>query len=627
MRKTYIENNDPSLYDDYLKKFDKTTTQKERIKTEDSLGRVTAEAVLAKVCDPCFNAAAMDGIAVESKITSSASEKTPVRLVEGKDFVYVNTGNKISYPYDAVIMIEDVAVLDERTVEIRESAHPWQHVRVKGEGIVAAQMVLPSGRQIRPVDVGAIYASGNTEVTVYKKPQVGIITTGDEMVDTPDKLSDGKLLESNSRLFGAMIAEYGGVSKRYATVSDNPEALKKALDTALSENDIVIINAGSSAGTKDFACSVISEKGDVFLHGLAIKPGKPTILATCQNKPVLGVPGYPVSAYLVVDLFLKPLIYTIGGQKFVGDEKTVKATVTKNIVSSLKNTEYIRMSMGKVGGKLVATPLERGAAQIMSLVKADGILKIDRFSEGITAGSEAEITLFRPLKTIEDNLVVTGSHDLILDVIGERVPLTAAHVGSMGGIFALLKKECHIAPIHLLDPDTGIYNVSYVKKYFEGEKMLLVKGVGRTQGLIVEKGNPENITSVKQIVDLNIPFANRQKGAGTRLLFDYMLSKVNADGSAVNGYEKEYSTHLAVGMAVEAGAASVGMGVKSAANCLGLDFVPICDEEYDFLIRKEDYSDPRFKAFFDYIKSDEFKKRIEKFGDYTVGHIGEIIEI
>ncbi len=627
MRKTYIENNDPSLYDEYLKSFKDKLTETEIVKTEDSLGRVTAKTVFAKVCDPCFNAAAMDGIAVLSQKCSSASEKTPVRLVEGKDFVYVNTGNKIYHPYDAVIMIEDVAVIDEQTVEIREAVHPWQHVRVKGEGIVAQEMVLPLKRKIRPVDVGAIYASGNTEVTVYKKPCVGIITTGEEMVDSPDMLTDGKLLESNSRLFGALISSYGGRYKRYPTVKDDPSSLGDALDRALTENDIVIINAGSSAGTKDFACSVIGEKGEIFLHGLAIKPGKPTILATCKGKPVLGVPGYPVSAYLVVELFLKPLIYSFVGLSCANDETTVNATVTKNIVSSLKNTEYIRMSMGKVGGKLVATPLERGAAQIMSLVKADGILKIDRFSEGITAGNEAEITLCRPIDTIEKNLVVTGSHDLIIDVIGETVPLTAAHVGSMGGIFALSKKECHIAPIHLLDLNTGIYNISYVKKYFEGEKMLLIKGVGRTQGLIVQKGNPKNINSIQQIVNENIPFANRQKGAGTRLLFDYMLSQIGADSSMVNGYEKEYATHLAVGMAVEAGAADAGMGVKSAANCLGLDFIPLRDEEYDFLIRKEDFSDQRIKAFFEYIKSEEFKERIKAFGDYTVKNIGEVIEI
>lgn len=627
MRKTYIENNDPSLYKEYLKLFADKRTEKETIKTEDALGRVTAETVFAKVCDPCFNASAMDGIAVESEKTKQASEKNPVRLTEGTDFVYVNTGNKIPYPFDSVIMIEDVGVLDEKNVEIRASAYPWQHIRVKGESIVAGESVLPSCRKIRPVDVGAIYASGNEEITVYKKPSVGVITTGEEMVDRPSDLTDGKLLESNSRLFKAMLSSYGAEVKRYPTVKDDKNQLSVAIDTALSENDIVIVNAGSSAGTKDFACEVIGEKGEIFLHGLAIKPGKPVILASCNGKPVLGVPGYPVSAYIVVDFFVKPIVLSHLGLDDDGEESTVKATLTRNIVSSLKSAEYLRMSVGKVGGKLVCTPLERGAAQIMSLVKADGILKIDRFSEGFNAGSEVEISLRKPLKNIENNLVVTGSHDLILDVIGGRVPLTAAHVGSMGGIFALKKRECHIAPVHLLDPETGIYNVSYVKKYFPEEKMLLIKGVGRTQGLIVEKGNPRSVTSVKQVVTEKIPFANRQKGAGTRLLFDYMLSKIHADGGDVVGYEKEYATHLAVGMAVESGAAVTGMGVKSAANCLGLDFVPLYDEEYDFLIRKEDYDDPRFTAFFDYIKSAEFIKKIEKFGDYTVKRTGEVIEI
>lgn len=626
MRKTYISNNDVSRFDDYLAYLGDVTVGEETIPTADACGRVTAQTVFAKVCDPMYNAAAMDGIAVSAAATASATEKSPLALVENQTFVYVNTGNAIDPRFDAVIMIEDVTELGDGKVEITAPAYPWQHVRVKGESIVAGEMVLPAGRKIRPVDVGAIFASGNIEIPVLKKPVVGVITTGDEMVEDPSLLASGKLMESNSRMFCALIGECGGVGKRYPTVKDVKSALSTALNAALSECDLVIVNAGSSAGTKDYAVDVMEEAGKVFLHGFAIKPGKPTILARAQGKPVIGVPGYPVSAYLVFELFVRPVILRMLGQSG-DDRRTVRATLTRNVVSSLKNAEYVRMSLGKVGGKLVATPLERGAAQIMSLVKADGLMFVDRYSEGYEGGAEVEVELRKPLSQIEKNLVIIGSHDLVIDVIGEKIPVSSAHVGSMGGIYALQKGECHIAPVHLLDAESGEYNIPYIRKYFAGEKMVLVKGVGRTQGLMLPKGNPKNIKSVADIVKGGFRFANRQRGAGTRLLFDYMLAQGGFKPDDVDGYAKEYSTHLAVGMAVECGAADVGLGVGSAANCLGLDFVPLYDEEYDFLMREESLNDERIRAFLDFIVSDEFRGKLLSFGDYTAKRLGEIIKL
>ena len=626
MRKTYIQNNDVSRFDDYLEWLGDITSTAETERTENALGRVTASAVYAAVCDPMYNAAAMDGIAVLAQSTASASEKSPLQLIENESFVYVNTGNKIDPRFDVVIMIEDVTELGCGKVEITAPTYPWQHVRVKGESIVAGEMVLPSMRKIRPVDVGAIFASGNVEVPVLRKPVVGVITTGDEMVDDPKLLGDGKLMESNSRMFCALIEECGGVGKRYPTIKDDKDALLNALNTALSETDLVIVNAGSSAGTKDYAVEVMEKAGEVFLHGFALKPGKPTILARAQGKPVIGVPGYPVSAYLVFELFVRPVILRMLGQS-TDETGKVRATLTRNVVSSLKSSEYVRMSLGRVGGKLVATPLERGAAQIMSLVKADGLLFVDRYSEGYEGGTEVEINLRKPLSQIERNLVIIGSHDLVIDVIGEHIPVSSAHVGSMGGIFAMQKGECHIAPIHLLDPESGEYNVSYVKKYFPDRRMVIIKGVGRTQGLMLPKGNPKNIKSINDIVEGGFRFANRQRGAGTRLLFDYLLAQNGYDKSQVNGYDKEFSTHLAVGMAVECGAADVGLGVGSATNCLGLDFIPLYDEEYDFLVCEDSLADERIKAFIDFIKSDEFKAKLLSFGDYTAKRLGETVRV
>ncbi len=621
MRKAYIQNNDISIYDEYLKELGNVELNGESIDTISALGRVTKKAIYALLCDPMYNAAAMDGIAVKSERTTMATEQKPLTLVENVDFIYVNTGNPISGEYNAVIMIEDVIILNDDRVQIISPAYPWQHVRVKGESIVAGEMILPSRRKIRPVDIGAIYASANTSINVYKKPRVGIIPTGGEMIDDVNQLGVGKLMESNSKMFAALTDELGGIPHRYPVINDNMELLEKTLLDALDQNDLVIINAGSSAGTKDFTVKIIEKLGTVFAHGIAIRPGKPTILGIIQGKPVIGIPGYPVSAYLVFELFLRPIILKMQG--LAADElQTVKATLTRSIVSSFKHAEYVRMCLGFVNNKLVATPLERGAAQIMSLVKADGLVYIDRLSEGIEEGSEVEINLRKPLTTIKENLVIIGSHDLMIDVIGDKMPISSAHVGSMGGIIALQKGECHIAPIHLLDEETGLYNVSYIKKYFPNQKMVLIKGVGRTQGIMQNKST--SIKTIRQIADGHLPYANRQRGSGTRVLFDYLLKKEQIPVSAINGYEKEYNTHLAVGVAIENQVAECGLGIGSVANALHLGFVPLANEEYDFLTTYDNLKDDRIVRFIELLKSEEVKETLLQFKDYTIEHLGEV---
>lgn len=623
MRNAYIPNHDLSEIDRYFAFLGDLSTEGEVLPVEQALGRVLKSAVYAALCDPSYNAAAMDGIAVSAEATKSATERAPL-ILKRPDFCYVNTGNPVPDPFDAVVMIEDVGVLDDDSVRLTAPAAPWQHVRVKGESIVQGEMILPSRRRLRPVDVAAIFAGGNKTVEVYRKPLVSIITTGDEMVDDPALIGTGKLMESNSRLFGALIETCGGTPRRYPTVKDDPDALRAVLLQALADCDVVLVNAGSSAGTKDYARSVIGSVGEVFLHGLAAKPGKPTILARAAHKPVVGIPGYPVSAYIAFDLVVRPLLAAMTGG-VPDDRPSVDATLTRSVVSSLKNTEFVRVSLGKVNGKLVATPLERGAAQIMSLVKADGILTVDRYSEGVPGGTVVPVLLQKPLSVIENNLVVIGSHDLIIDVIGEALPVTSAHVGSMGGILALQKGECHIAPIHLLDAASGTYNLEAVRTYFPDRKMALIKGVGRTQGLMLPAGNPKGVASLADLAAGTLRFANRQRGSGTRILTDYLLAEEGIDPDRIPGYGKEFATHLAVGMAVESGNADVGMGVGSAANCLGLDFIPLFSEAYDFLLDAALLDDPRVKALIELLKSTAFRQKLLSFGDYTTPHTGEVV--
>ena len=620
MRNVYIENNSlKDSLDKYLKLVNVVET--EEVPTIEAVGRVCAKAIFAKVCDPTYNASAMDGIAVCSIDTADATELNPLTLKEGQ-FEYVNTGNAVNQPFDSVIMIEDVINNEDGSISIIAPSKPWQHIRCIGETVVATEMIFPSKQRIRELDLGAILASGNATVCAYKKPNVAVIPTGNEMVEDAKDLKKGKLMESNSRVMSALINSYGGEAYRYNICIDDESLLEETIKKAVKENDVVLVNAGSSAGTKDYTKRIIERLGKVYTHGLAIKPGKPTILGIIEGKPVIGVPGYPVSAYIVMEKVVKEVIAKMTSISSQTRDK-VKAVMTKRVVSSLKNEEFIRVALGFVDNKLVATPMDRGAAAVMSMVKADGIVDVDWNSEGIEAGEEVEVELYRPLDEIKKKLVIIGSHDVVIDIIGDSLPVSSAHVGSMGGILAIKADSAHIAPIHLLDKDTGEYNIPFIKKYFE-QDMALIKGLGRTQGIVVPKGNPKGIKSVADLKGGKFSFANRQNGAGTRLLFDYQLSKYGIDKDEVVGYEKEYTTHLAVASAVLNGVADCGMAVLSAANIMGLDFIPVGEESYDFLVRADMLEDERIKKFIATIKSPDFRAKVEEIGGYTFNDIGKV---
>ena len=481
-------------------------------------------------------------------------------------------------------------------MQILKAAHPWQHIRPIGEDIVATEMVVPSRHKIRPIDLGALISGGIQRLKVYKKPKVGILPTGTEIIEKIDRLEPGKIIDSNSRVFEALVQEDGGIPNRYSPIEDDYGKLKKAILKGVKENDILIIGAGSSAGTKDYVVHVIEELGEVVIHGVALKPGKPTILGIIEDKPVIGIPGYPVSSYLVFETFVRPLIL-----KYIGLEEEedliVEAISSKKIVSSLKSRELARVNLGYVDDKLVATPLSSGAGVTMSLVKADGIAIIPQNLEGVEAGDKVNVRLLKPLSQIKRTLVSIGSHDIIMDILGDMMHLTSGHVGSMGGILAMKRGECHIAPIHLLDLETGEYNISYVKRYFPGQKMAIIKGVKRHQGFIVEKGNPKGIKDFSDLLREDVIYVNRQRGAGTRILLDYYLNKENIDPANIKGYDREMTTHMAVATAVKTGSATVGLGIYSAAKASDLDFIDIAYEDYDFPLPYELLEDERVKKF------------------------------
>ena len=604
----------------------------ETISVDESLGRITAEPVFAHLSSPFYNASAMDGIAVRFKDTIGSSETAPVRLSSGSQFEYVNTGNALPAHFDAVIMIEDVQPVDDNTVEIIAPVTPWKHVRTIGEDIVATELILPDGHLIRPIDLGAMLATGLTQVTVRKKPACVVIPTGTELTQPGSPLKPGNIIEFNSRVLAGYLREWGIQTDRSPIVSDSKESLREAIADGAAKYDFVIINAGASAGSKDYTAQVLAKLGEVVLHGVNIKPGKPVILAIVNGKPVIGLPGYTVSAVITLHLFVKDLVDALLGT-VSKPSRFIEASLSRPLASRLGVEEFIRVKLGKVGKTLMASPASRGAGAVMSLVQADGFLTVPSNSEGIGAGEKVNIELLRAEHEIENTLVFIGSHDNILDVLANMLHrlrpvcrLSSAHVGSMGGIMAIKRGEAHLAGTHLLDEKTGEYNISFIKKYLAAVPLQLINLAYRDQGLLVPKGNPKGITGFEDLTRQDVRFINRQRGAGTRLLTDMHLKQLDIDPDRVIGYDKEEYTHMNVASAIASNNADSGLAIRAAAVALDLDFIPVAQERYDIILPMEHLDDPKVRAFLQTIReNDAFRQTVESLSGYDLRHCGRIM--
>jgi len=599
-----------------------------------ALGRVIAEPVFAKTSSPPYHCAAMDGIAVKAETTYGATEGSPKSLRINKEGFFVNTGNPIPSGTDAVIMIEDVHILDSEKVEIREAAYPWQHVRAVGEDVIATEMVFSENHKITPYDLGALLASGYRDVKVWEKPRVLIVPTGSELLE-PERANLSRLnaasgiIESNSYVLSGLIVEDGGEPVRHPIVEDNPKKIKGALFSNYEKVDLILMIAGSSAGSEDFTRSIIEESGKVFVHGIAIMPGKPTLIGKFKERPMIGIPGYPVSAIIAYEELVRPLLYQ-SLHLMKPERPTIKALPTRKIPSKLGTEEFLRVKLGKVGEKYFATPLPRGSGMITSLTRADGIIRIPALSEGMNENEAAEVELLRPVDEITNTVVMVGSHDLTLDILanllGRYYPpifFSSHPVGSLGGILAIKNGICHMAGAHLLDPETGEYNLPYIQAHLNGIEVKVIHLVQREQGLIVQRGNPKKVKGLADLLRKEITFINRQKGSGTRILFDHTLKELSLDSNQIRGYEKEEFTHMAVASTVANGIADAGLGILSAAKAMNLDFIPVAKERYDVIVPLVYFEDEKIQKAIETIRSEEFKKTVFQMGGYDVSGTGE----
>lgn len=604
--------------------------QTQVIPVYESCGRVTAEAVYAHICAPHYTASAMDGVAVCARDTFGATETTPVTL-HPEQFTVLDTGDPVPEGRDAVIMVEDLVKNEDGSITIHAAAAPWQHIRQIGEDVCAGEMILPGHMTVTPAAIGAMIAGGVLELRVIRRPVVGIIPTGDEIIPPCTDPRPGDILEFNGSIFSAMVRQWGAEPVVYPIVPDDFDRIKAMVEKASDQCDMVILNAGSSAGREDFSAQVIRQLGQVLYHGIAIKPGKPAILGCRGKTAILGVPGYPVSGIIVIEQFLKPLIEH-WLKTAAQPEHYAQATLTRPVVSGLKYQEFVRVRVGAVGGRLMASPLSRGSGVVSSFMKADGILEVPQGLEGYEAGEEVTLRLLSPMEKLRNTLVVIGSHDPLLDELADmlhlgdpRLYMSSSHVGSMGGIMAIRRGEAHMAGCHLLDTADGTYNRSFIRKYFPKGDVKLISCVGRQQGLMVARGNPLNICSFADISRQGIRYVNRQKGSGTRILTDYLCSREKVEPSDVYGYTREELTHTSVAAQIACGSADVGMGIYSAAKLYDLDFIPICIEEYDLIIPDHAWDSPMVQQLLTILRSDAFREKILSMGGYTVDHPGQVL--
>lgn len=586
----------------------------EDVPLEKAVGRITASPIHARFSVPETHLSAMDGIAVRAAETAGASETRPVRI---SDALRVNTGNVVPPPYDAVIMIEDVLINQDGSYTIRKGVSPWQHVRPAGEDIGRTEMVVPRGRRLRAIDLGALAAYGLRTVEVVTV-RVGLVPTGSELVPHGQRPAPGQVVESNTLFAAAWLDSLGCRCTRYPITPDEYDLIRERVSFAVDENDLVIVSAGSSAGTRDFTADVIAELGEVLVHGVAIKPGKPVIIGRVRDTPVIGLPGYPLSALTVLRELVLPMLEGFGLP--VPPVPTVKAVLSSPLHKDVGSDEFVLLATGRVGGRFVAIPQSRGAGVQMSVVRSNGYLRIPSASEGIEADEEVEVRLTVPQDEAERALLVTGSHDPAIDVLADLlsaggISLHSAHIGSMGGIFALRRGHCHAAPMHLLAED-GDFNRPFLRRYLPGREVLLVCVAERQQGVISRDGlGIEAITGHT--------FANRQRGSGTRMLLDRYLAEHGIDPGSIAGYDREFTTHLGVAVAVQSGEAEMGLGVYSAAVALGLAFSPVATERYEIALDPDSLDDPRVSALLSAIASDPFRERLEALGGYDLTRTGE----
>ncbi|MEM2904662.1 MAG: molybdopterin biosynthesis protein [Candidatus Bathyarchaeia archaeon] len=610
---------------------------------QEAYGRILAEDVFASIDVPGFDRASMDGYAVRAQDTFGAEEDRPVRLtVVGKveagekpsfevgpfEAAEIGTGAPMPKGANAVVMVE---YTEQRGAQVDafRAVSPGENVTAAGSDIMLGELVLRRGQRLTPRELGVLAALGLRTVKLYRKPKVAVISTGNELTPLGRPLEYGRIYDINAVSLAGSVVESGGTPLLLGVAGDRREEIEAKIREGLQSADVVVTSGSTSAGVGDLLYRVIDSFGEpgILVHGISVKPGKPTIIAVVNGKPLFGLPGYPASAMVIFNLLVKPVISAMAGVFEARRATSVEAQAAVRIYAARGRREYLPVYLVEdETGRLKAYPLLSGSGAITSLAMADGFAEVPENREFLDEGETLRVTLFSPeLQPTE--LMIIGSHcvgvDALLGLLFEAKPgLTAkvVNVGSVGGFQAVSRGDADLAGVHLLDEATGEYNRPFLAKYGLAERAVLIRGYSRVQGLMVAPGNPKRVTGLRDLLRTDVSFINRNAGSGTRLLTDLCLRRVAEENGLtlralterIKGYSVEAKSHSAAAAAVLYGKADVTVGIRAAAVNYGLDFIPLADERYDFLALKTRLEKPAVKAFLEALRSPEFKVHLEK---------------
>lgn len=625
-----------------LEHFSPAPLGSEEIPLEMALGRVIADDVCAPIDVPGFDRASMDGYAIRASDTFGAEERNPVKVkvvgavetgenpqvqIEAGQAAEISTGAAIPRGADAVVMVE-YTQHSENELKIFRAVNPGENIMAAGSDLMAGEHALRKGMRLSPKELGVLSAIGLAKVKVHRKPRVAVISSGNELVPPGGHLTYGKIYDINSTMIAAAVAESGGEVTLQAVAQDTEEDLNQKIEAGLERADLVLTSGSTSAGVGDLLYRILDSHGQpgVIVHGLAVKPGKPTIFAMINGKPVFGLPGYPTSALTIYTLLVHPAIATMAGIQ-ESEQRTTHARCASKVHSARGRREFLPVHLIQdETGSLLAYPTTEGSGAITSLSMADGFIDIPENIQFIEERESVDVQLFSS-RLIPSDLVIIGSHCIGLDILLDHIRRTSPNlqakiinVGSTGGFNAIRRGEADLAGVHLLDETSGEYNLPFLEKYGLREKAVIVRGYVRQQGLIVAKGNPKGIKGIEDLLRSDIAFMNRNRGSGTRILLDLGLKRTAREQnttmeklvSKIRGYETEAKSHSAIASAVLYGKVDAGLGIRTAAEMYGLDFVPVTEERYDLLILKRRLEKDPVKRLLDALRSDEFKAELKK---------------
>ncbi|MDO5116419.1 MAG: molybdopterin biosynthesis protein [Synergistaceae bacterium] len=616
-----------SAFAGYARKF-KTETD-----ITEAAGHILTRDIKAERNVPHYAASAVDGYALRAADTAEASAATPARVKKGK-YQWMNTGAALPDWADAVLMVEDSSLEGDELLIYRPLT-PSANVRPLGEDVMAGQIIAREGEEVTPALISLFLCAGLEKVPVYRKAKSLFIPTGDEIIARGEWLAresqrSGTVAESNSLFIASSFKKWGCEVDVTPILPDDPELLKEYIQKGAAEYDVVMVGAGSAKGRRDHTTEVFEELGEVLFRGVRMKPGRPAMAACVGGKPVICLPGFPMSTAVTLWSLVLPLLKMLSGHKLGSEKEIIKEAIGTKYSLAAKLLvqhsspqgieEWLRVKTALVGKNLYGWALTSGASVLWALAEADGIAMLPASALECEKGTEIEIWMTRRVE-LQRRALFQGSDDpaiqlLVTPVRRRGADLALRAVGSMGGLAALSRGECHVAAAHLLDEESGGYNDIFIERFSNGRRWKRILVFYRTQGIIVPRGNPKGIKSFRDLCSGELVFSNRQPGAGTRVLFDHLLKSEGTAPEKIKGYSQICTTHMEAANRVYTGLADATLGIRSAADALGLDFIPLAEEPYELVIPEEHLRHPGIEALIESLSDAEWRKQVEEMGGY-----------